>query len=244
VLEAEQGRIEPKHMAAALGDSVDFFTGDERVVGNTVSVVTTIKSTVWDPSAQRFWVASRGESPVGLGDFVEVDAERFWESATEEGARTLPGYRPRDPRLVEGMRHYREAYRAYHMENHLPDYRERALAELRKAARAFPTDGNLWVQAGIVAFGLRQFDEARGCFEQARVLKLSPHTAQVCDLYLARCMDIAGDRGAALALYRSGSATRDPKLRKAMLRGIRKPYRARETSRMLIDLQFPDTFHY
>lgn len=246
VLEPDKGMIEPRHMASVLGDAVDRYTGEERVVGNTLSVVTTVKSTVWEPETQRLWISTRGESPMGLGDFAEVEVDRFWRKGAEEAELpVLPGYRPRATGYLEGMRHYREAYRAFHMQSEMPDYLERTLAALRKATRAFPSDGHLWVQAAIVAFRAHEFREARECLERTSGLKLSPHTAGVRDLYLARCRDIAGERSDAVALYcEAEKRVADPCLREALARGRKRPYRAHETSRMLLDLQFPDTLHY
>lgn len=245
VIEENRGAVEPSHLALALGDQVDPFTGEERVVGNTVSVPTTIKSTVFDPLAQKLWVSCRQETPTGLGDFLEVDVDRFWDQSTsEEEWPSMPGYTPRNSRLTEGLRHYREAYRAFHMENHEPDYLERTLAALRKATRAYPEDGHLWVQAAILAFRCQQFGEAREYLERAKGLKLSRHIEGVRDLFLARCLDIEGKRQEAQSIYRQGIDTRDPMLRKAMRKGMRKPYRANYATSLLIDLQFPDTFHY
>jgi tetratricopeptide (TPR) repeat protein len=226
---------------------MDYFSGQERVFGNTVSVVTTIKSAVFDPERQKFWVGCREESPIGLGSYYEVDIDRFWKESHEEYEQKeelLPGYVPRDPRLLDGIRHYREAYRSYHMGNHEADYELKALSHLRKAVAAFPSDGHLWIQAGIVAFKLKDFDEAKSYFEGSRSRVLSQHVSCVRDLYLARCWDLSGMRQQAVELYRKHQNTHEPKLRKAFRKGLRRPYRAWETLRMLVDLQFPDTFQY
>ncbi|MGK5085001.1 C45 family autoproteolytic acyltransferase/hydrolase [Bdellovibrionota bacterium FG-1] len=248
VIEAHRGTLEPEHLSAVLGDQIDWCTGEERVVGNTVGVVTTIKSTVWDPEAQKLWVSARQQSPTGLGDYIEIDGNQFW--AIPEGELdeahwpTLPGYQPKHPELIGAMEHYRNAYQAHHMEGVSPENERRTLESLRLAAETMPSDGNLWMQTAIVAFGQHKFEEAKKHFERARTLKLSPHTAGVCELYLARSLDLAGDREGALKLYRPGASHRDPGLQEAMKRGLKRPYRAEETVQMMIDLQFPDTFHY
>ena len=183
---------------------------------------------------------------MGLGDFMQVDIDRFWlkDFKQAENLATIPGYRPAHPELLDGLRHYREAYRAFHMNSQEPDYVEKAQISLRKAVRAYPADGNLWVQAGQVAFKLREFQEAKSCFEEAKKRVLSKHVSDVCNLYLARCLDIAGERRKALEIYSLQASVEEPRLREAFRRGSKKRYREKETSRMLIDLQFPDTFHY
>ena len=245
VLEPHRGQIEPRHMTAALGDHIDRQTGEERVFGNTVSVMTTVKSTVFDAEGGKLWISARGESPMGLGPFLEVDLEKFWtQDKSEAEYVTLPGYQPRNPALVEGVRHYRDAYRAMHMEGHLPDSGERTLAALRRAVRAFPSDGNLWVQNGIIAFENAKFDEARRCLAEASSRKLTPHVSGVRDLFFARCLDIEGERERAVELYRGWERVHEPKLRKALKRGVNKPYHRSEVRNLMTDLQFPDAFQY
>ena len=248
ILEPNRGALEPHHMSAALGDHRDYFTGEERVFGNTLGVVTTVKSVVFEPEELRFWVGSRKESPLGLGQYLEVNLKSFWDKSQieyEESMSVLPGYQPKRPNLIEGVRHYRNAYRAFHMESHDDDYQLKSLEHLRKALVAYPEDAHVWIQAGIVAFKLNEFNEARRYFETTRQMVLSEHVILVRDLYLARCLDLAGEREKAKVLYAAHvNIAKEPKLLKAFKKGLKRPYRAQETDRILIDLQFPDTFEY
>jgi hypothetical protein len=256
LLAPHQGVLEPHHMSAALGDHVDYVTGQERVFGNTLSVVTTIKSAVFDPENLRFWMGSRQESPLGLGDYVEVKVEEFWKKSSEEYEQemsVLPGYRPQADGLVQAVHYYREAYQAYHMQNDAPDYQEKALGYLGQAALAYPQDGHLWIQKGLVAFKLHRFKEAREALERTLVSSggdplssvLSAHVSQVRDLYLARCLDCLGEREKAIYIYKTSLiSSQEPKLKKAFKQGIRSPYVSKNSSQMVIDLQFPDTFAY
>jgi hypothetical protein len=247
LLERHRGRLAPEHMAPALGDHFDPYSGVERVYGNTVSVITTIKSTIFEPGMQRFWLSCRGESPMGLGEFLEVDVDRFWSQSMGEegeGTRSIAGYEPRDARLAEGIRCYREAYRCFHVENHVPDYLERALEWCLRSIAAYPDDAHVWIQAGILAFRLKRFPEARRLLEEAGGRKLSPHVEGARALFLARCLDVAGEREAARELYARWPQTKEPKLRKALERGLRRPFRASEAARVHIDMQFPDVMEY
>ena len=248
ILEPHRGSIEPAHLSAALGDHRDYFTGDERVFGNTLSVVTTVKSVVFEPEDQKLWVGSRQESPLGLGKYLEVDLLNFWKKSPsdyEQEMNVLNGYQPQSTKLVEAVHHYRAAYRAFHIENQNDDYQTHALAHLEKAVATYPEDAHVWIQAGIVSFKLKKFKEARAYFEKTKPLALSAHVLLVRDLYLARCLDLAGEREQAVALYASHSQlAKEPKLLKAFKKGLKKPYQEKETDRILIDLQFPDTFEY
>ena len=245
-LKPNRGELEPRHMTSALGSQIDPQTGQERVIGNTVSVITTIKSAVFDPGAQKFWVSCRQESPTGLGDFLEINADTFWknENYSEDLWPSLPGYHPKDSTLIEGVRSYRVAYQSYHMESDHPGYLLRTYESLQKAAKLYPADGNIWVQKAILAVKLHRFKEARQFLEKTLDLILTPHITNVRNLYIARCLDIEKDRQAALLLYSQWETVNDPSLRQAMFKGLKKPYRAKDTQSMMIDLQFPDTFHY
>lgn len=252
LLDGLRGRADAASLVRVLGDQVDPFTGEERIFGNTLGVVNTIKSVVFDPEAQRLHVSARGESPMGLAArYLQVDATDFWaesaESAREKAqAGALPGYQPRDPGLVEAVRAYRQAYIEWHMSSHNPDYRERTCEALERVVALKPTDPNLRVQAGIVNFLLARHEQARAHFAWALKGGLTPHARRVTALFVARGLDLEGKRTEALELYRStlDSGEIEPRLREALESGARKPYRDQWRSRLHVDLQFPDAFSY
>ncbi|MBI2712451.1 MAG: hypothetical protein HYX41_06310 [Bdellovibrio sp.] len=247
VLHENLGKLTPQILAKTLSEHRDFFSGQERVFGNTVSVVTTVKSAVFEPESLRFWMAHRSESPVGLGGYLKVDMDRFWKQdaeTLEDSTEILPGYQSEAPGFTEGVRHYREAYRSYHMDCDQPDFKEKTLENVKKAIEAYPSDGHLWLQAGYLAFKLKKFTEAEGFFAGTLNHHFSPHVAQVRDLYLARCFDLRGARKMALELYQSHPRIQEPKLRRAFKKGLKRPYRAAEVEKIVLDMQFPDTFQY
>lgn len=246
LLASNRGLLEPRHMALALGDHMDEMTGEERIFGNTVSVVTTVKSAVFEPGSQKLWVSNRDESPTGLGKFLEFDmnAALAGKDVFHEPGAALSGYVPAHPDLIDGVRKYRKAYRAWHMENDQPDFKEKTLAALKETLAVFPLDGYVWVQAGIVAFNLRSFDEAQSYMEEACKRTLSRHVGLVRDLFLARCYDVAGKRPEALAIYRRYEEVPEPRLRKAYQKGVRRPFRRSQVDRIMIDLQFADAHAY
>lgn len=245
ILEPLKGKVTAETLTGMLGDHIDYQTGDERVFGNTISVVTTVKSVVWEPETQRMLIGARGRSPMGLDHFVEVDLDHLWENgASEKDVRLVPGYRPRNPGLVEGVDAYRDAYVAYHMNGLEPDHLEKTLAALRRALAAYPDDGNLWVQTGIVAFRMKRFEEARKYFDEARNRTLVDHVRYVALLFMARSCDVLGAREEAKKIYSIYKEVEEPKLRAALRKGLRRRYRARWAEHMLLDLQYPDAHQY
>lgn len=251
VLEKSRGDLDPFQMCKALGDHEDPISHQMRVMGNTISVVTTVTSAVFEPESLKFWMSNRNESPTGLGDFVGVDIERFWtmspqecEAEHEGVTEVLSPNRDQDPRLLEAVHYYHKAYCHFHMSEGKPEDFDQCLYELQRATAAYPEDGHLWVQTGILAFQMQRFEEARSSLEQSRSRVLSPHVQAVRDLYLGRCYDLAGERERALELYSAHPEVHEPKLRKAFAKGIKRRYQSHEIGRVVIDLQFPDTFEY
>ncbi|MBI2519595.1 MAG: hypothetical protein HYV97_04235 [Bdellovibrio sp.] len=245
VLMANRGRITPATMSAMLGDHVDPWTGEERVLGNTLSVMATVKSVVFSPEEQILYVSTRGRSPMGLGDFMQIDAKSFWTDQTSEEAwPMIAGNSPKTPGFMAAVEAYREGYRIWHMESHTEDYAERALVCLRKAQALLPSDPHLSMQVGNVALKLGHFAEAIKHLEQAKKGKLAQYLAAVCDLFLARAWDATGDRDRALKLYQIWANYPDPRLREAMLEGVRRPYHKKQIGQIMLDMQFIDPIMY
>jgi hypothetical protein len=242
-LEPKKGQITPAMLCQLVGNHTDHLTGVERILGNSLSVVTSVKSVVFEPEDMKFWISTRKESPTGLdSEFIGVDVAKFWSNENEPPK--LPGYKPVSPTLVPGMHEYRKAYRAWHLENDKPDFEETAYASARKAAEIHPVDGHVWVMAGILAFKVWKFDDAFFCLQQAISKQISSHLRNVCSLFIARCHDIRGDRDKAKLLYAQYRAAEDPRLRSAMRKGLWLAYKAKDTSSIALDLQFPDALHY
>ncbi|MEK6624502.1 MAG: hypothetical protein AABY86_06020, partial [Bdellovibrionota bacterium] len=235
----------PATMSSMLGDHVDPWTGEERVLGNTLSVMATVKSVVFSPEEQILYVSTRGSSPMGLGDFLKIDVNSFWANRTsEETWPTIPGNRPKTPGFMPAVEAYREGYRIWHMESHTDDYAERALVHLRKAQALLPSDPHLSMQVGNVALKLGHFEEAIKHLEQAKCGKLAHYLAAVCDLFLARSYDATGERERALKLYQSWAKYPDARLREAMHQGLRRPYHKKQIDQIMLDMQFVDPIMY
>lgn len=242
LLGQKRGSLVATDLASALGDHYDSMTQTSRVVGNTVSVVSTVASVVFEPQDQRLWVSTRKQSPTALGDFLEIDVEKFWN----------PGYVPAkmkppsslSPRFLQAIDHFQKAYTSWHTHNHLDHFAETSRAELFKAATLYPEDGNLWLQLGIVDFYLKRTHDALENFQQALTRKLAHHSMAVCQLYVARCFDLNGNRLAAKAIYQTVDSISEPKLKDAYRHGLRKSFRFSKFSTMMVDLQFADTICY
>jgi len=230
-----------------LGDHVDYFSGTERVFGNTVSVITSIKSVVFDPSKSRLYVGNRHESPVGLGNFLELDLEKMWDmDFSELGELPVhPGYQPQSPKLIQAVSEYREAYRCFHIENFHDDYMINTRNHLRKAVRTFPQDGHMQLQMALVYFKTKSPKKALFHFQKAREMGLTHHLEGVCKLFHARCLDLVGRRKEAKEIYKSTlEEINEPGLKEALQKGLSSKYKKKMLSHLMLDLQFPAPHHY
>ncbi len=248
-VESRRGSVDAALLAETLGSHRDPVTDEVRLFGNTVSVPDTIKSVVFDPGAQRFWMSTNSQAPTGFeGRFVEIDVEGFWQTnagRSRSGARTVKGWSAPSDAFREGIRHFREAYKAWHTDSDQPDHRQRSLEALERCVAAYPDDGHAWVQLGLVSFKLGRFDRAGEAFNEALNRPLSRHTRSVARLFLARVRDLQNLRGEAGVLYENAlQEAEEPRLVAALTAGRNRPYRASEVSKVDIFLQFPDTLQY
>lgn len=231
--------LEPRNLMAALGDHVDILNGQQRVFGNTISVINTVCSIVMAPQSQHIWLSTRSESPTGLGNFLEVDLQNFWKNSDDTIPKKVISHSI-NPKLAEGVRWYRKAYQAYQMAPHNAETLSLTREFISKSIDAFPSDGHLYLQLGLICFRMEKFDEAETAFIQVR--NCSENVLSVRDLYLARCYDLTGRRKKALQLYKRVCSV--DKLQKAFEKGLRRPYNRKNANKTMIELQFPDTFIY
>ncbi|MFZ9595724.1 MAG: C45 family autoproteolytic acyltransferase/hydrolase [Bdellovibrionia bacterium] len=247
LLEEHRGELTARHLIQTLGDHVDPYSQSERIFANTISVTTTVNSAVFDPEQLRFWISNRLHSPVGLGDFIEVDTKRFWNTPLQEyesSMEVIPGYQPKHPKLKEAIHAYRSAYCHFHMNTHDANDLGPALTSLERAAALYPNDEHLLIQAALIAFKLKQFDKAFAYLTQTLSGSLTLHTTMVRDLFLARLHDLRDERSQALELYQKHPCIPEPKLSEAFAHGMEAPYHPDQTQSLVIDLHFPDVFEY
>jgi len=245
ILTEDKGQLTPGHLAKVMGDHLDPWSGEERVLGNTVSVMSTIKSVVFSPEDLKLWVSSRQESPTGLGKFLEIDTSNFWQKdSAEENWPYLQGNRPSTPGLVKDIANYRRAYQIWHMQSHTSDYKERTLEALKHTLLEGCHDPHVETQAGHVAFKLGMFDQALIHFEKSTQGKMTEHLSAVRDLFLARCLDIQNQRDRAREIYAKWATYREERLAREMRRGLKRPYNKSGVKKVMLDLQFVDPLVY
>lgn len=249
LLGPKQGKGTAQDLMDTLSDSMDPKTGEPRVVGNTMSVVTNVHSVVFEPEDDVIWVSARPESPTGWGPYYRLDSKTIWEQSEHDVVSKA--YTPPLPthydaaRLRESMAEYRKAYRIWQIDRPKPTEREETFRHLSRAAEIYPEDGNLWLQLGLVGFSMKKWDVAGRALQAALSRTLTPHSQAVAHLFSGRLCDLAGEREEAIRHYSSVDAfALEPRIRKALNQGKRKAYGGASLGLIQLDLQFPDALHY
>lgn len=244
-LKSHREHFELKDALSVLAQHEDVETGETRVFGNTPSVVTTIQTVIFDPDHESLWVSNRNETPTTLGPYVKLPVT--WNQGFEDLAPVPVGHHL-SPAFLESLHHYHEAYVAWQV-NHLDAHIAHEFLE--KAIQSYPQDAHLFMQKGYFDLILGNYESARSTFEQALKRKLSAHHQNVSRYFLANCLDLLGDRAAALAAYQavlnnanSSSSELNPKLKKKVLKRLKKPLKPRHCKKIMPDLQFPEPIEY
>jgi len=234
----------------ALSNHRDFETGETRVFGNTVSVVTTIQSTVIDPAHECFYLSCRDETPTPLGPFVRLPFQ--WKDLPESSeAEMVSPSTEWSQEFLTALHAYHEAYVTWQVYDRAQkrDWLGRsdvAHAYLLEATDTLPTDPHLWMQRGYFELLHSQHKVALECFEKALALKLSHHHRSVALYFKAACLDLLGDRANAVRHY-GEVLSREPidsKLQKRARNRLEKPFQRAYCQKIEPDLQFVEPIQY
>ena len=231
LLEARAGTLDSEEMAAILGD-----TGSrpECRVRDSIAMVMTVGSVVFRPSDGVFWVGT-GEAPTSHGEFIPFSLDANGPDAS------LPSMwigGPLDAPGREAFDRFRRAFVAYVDEENIAGARE----HIALACELAPTQPIYHALAGL--FAINQVDAvgAEDAFDRAIELG-HPDEERRASLHLwrARARDLDGRRDAAIADYRTSLGLRaDPPVRKAALRGLKRPYGPRRARAMHVDVGLGD----
>ena len=244
-----KGKVGPQNLMAMLGDHHDYYSNSERIFGNTISVVTTIKSVVFDGGMDKFYISTRHRSPVGLGPFAEINMEQWWDS--DWSKMPLPVlHHPktaetRAPHFEAALHQYREAYRYHHIESDRTDYMQKTTEHLEAAYRLIPEDPHVGLQWALLLFKQERFQESEKILDKVLTQSLTLHLNGVAKLFKARCLDLEGKRDEALIIYKATfELMKEPGLRDALKKGIKRSYKKKMLTELMLDLQFPAPHHY
>jgi tetratricopeptide (TPR) repeat protein len=231
----------------ALSDHTDPETGETRVFGNTVSVVTTIQSVVIDPAQSCFYLSNRDETPTPIGPFVKLPFKWSDLPRSDEEAEKFSPSTVRSPEFMSALHAYHEAYVNWQVAtNEKSGNSEVTHAYLLQATDLLPEDPHLWMQRGYFELMHYQTKAALDCFEKALDLKLSEHHRSVALYFKAACLDLLGDRANAVRHY-GEVLTRpdlDSKLHKKAKNRLEKPFQRAYCQKIEPDLQFVEPLQY
>jgi predicted choloylglycine hydrolase len=235
----------------ALASHRDHETGETRIFGNSVSVVTTIQSLAIDLRNQKIHLSTRRETPTPLGPYLSIPTE--WNQIAVTATQPSVTHLNSDftPAFLEALRHYHFAYISWHVMSETPS---QTLEHLIHATDALQSnqqnDPHLWMQRGYFELLLARtdghFENALNCFRTALKEKISLHHQQVARYFESACLDLLGQHRAAMDTYQmlADAIDVDPKLKKRAIKRLKKPYRPVDCLRLVPDLQFVEPLEY
>jgi hypothetical protein len=236
-----------KQALSALASHRDHETGETRIFGNSVSVVTTIQSLAIDLKNRDIHLSIRKETPTPLGPFLRIPME--WSQL--ETALASPQLTYLEDSFPEGflkaLHHYHLAYCSWHVKSETP---LQALEHLILATEHLPHDPHLWMQRGyfelLLSSAPGHYETALNCFEKALSEKMSLHHRQVARYFQSVCKDLLGRHPEALTEYQllADATDIDPKLKKRAIKRLKKPFQSKDCQKLVPDLQFVEPLEY
>ncbi len=224
LVEQMRGSLAPADVPRIMSDCVDYFEGKRRIAGNIVGATNNSQSVVFSPDDDSMWIAN-GDFPVCMSDIFHgfrisalFDADRDnYEIADIPGAGQL------DDTERAAQRHYQEAWVA-HFDNFRDDL---AVFHLRRASELVPDEPVYSRLVGFIMMKQGQYEQALPFFVnnaqydyKVQIMKAES------ELWLGRCLDLAGQRGKAVDHYRVAAQLDAQPVSAAAGKNINSPFRA------------------
>ncbi|WP_243394782.1 C45 family peptidase [Leptospira adleri] len=188
-----------KDLQELLNDTIDQQSGESRIMGSTIRQVTSVKSVVMSPEAQKLYV-STGCAPTGGGPYLEIPIT--WSET--------PGYKIIDPKEDSknkknqskndaAIQHYKEAM-LINDDSKLGGVAE-ILDHLEKAKGFVQKDPSISFLQAILKLETGQWKEASDLFEESSQLETGPCRKAQSQLWWARTQSVLGKKKSASQLY-------------------------------------------
>ena len=235
----------------AISSHVDHTTGETRVYGNTVSLVTTIQSIVMDLAEQSIYLSARHETPTPLGPFLKLPLHWSALNSSDFEEVLVSPSTQHSEEFITAAHAYHQAYVAWQVRGQGSKAgAEQAHAFLIQATDAQPQDPHLWLQRGYFEMMHNEVKTALQCFSEGLKYKMSHHYQSVAKYFQAACLDILGSRSEAILIYQgllapsSSGHGLDPKINKKVQKRLQKPFEAAYCQKIVPDLQFVEPLQY
>lgn len=233
------GTLEMKYLLNALRDTLDLETGKNRVIGNTINVVNTIKSVGFDLSNEDLFLSTGSPeytAPV-QGQYLHLNLKNGFDGLSHKTFKLTPNC----PNLLEAIKNHKLAYYNYNILK-LPSLTRESVSYLEKAVKAYPSDDNIKLQLAYLYFKEKNLYAAKDIFLNLDPGSISIYSWLVSRLFLARIYDLLEMRDSAIILYSENLPLilKEKELRKAFEKGLSRKFKHSEIESVILDLQFVD----
>lgn len=237
------GTLEMKDLLNTLRDTLDLETGKNRVIGNTINVVNTIKSVGFDLSNEDLFLSTGSPeytAPV-QGQYLHLNLKNGFDGLSHKNFKLTPTC----PNLLEAIKNHKLAYYNYNILK-LQSLNRESVSYLEKAVKAYPSDDNLKLQLAYLYFKEKNFYAAKDIFLNLDPGSISTYSWLVSRLFLARIYDLLEMRDSAIILYAENLPLilKEKELRKAFAKGLSRKFKHSEIESVILDLQFVDPIDF
>ncbi|EPG75920.1 acyl-coenzyme A:6-aminopenicillanic acid acyl-transferase [Leptospira fainei serovar Hurstbridge str. BUT 6] len=185
-----------------LNDSIDPTSGGQRVMGSTIRQITSVKSVVMSPEAQKIYI-SVGTAPTGGGPYIEIPMS--WES---------PGHKiidfPKKEKSKNGkadnsgqtiaVKHYKNAMLLN--DTATSANLDEVIEQLQLAGRYAENDPSLLFLEAMLHLEKDRFRQGGELLEKAVAYESSPFRKRQAELWLARTYSASGKRSGSEHFYK------------------------------------------
>ncbi len=225
-----------------LGSHIELSTGERRVFGNTVSVITAIQSVAFDPKNECLYLSIRQETPTGIGPYLKIPFSFDRWNQERETEILEPGLGFPEP-FLKALHLYHQAYVSWQVrgeESAVPH------AFLIQACEVLPTDPHLQMQRGYFELMNGNPQEGLRAFSLALQAKLSAHSESVARYFRGCALDLLGRREEAVREFQTvlNAHAVDERLEARSRKRLNRPFQASMCKRIEPDLQFVEPLNY
>jgi hypothetical protein len=227
------GKITTKDMIGICGNHEDPYSKSPKVFGNTISVMTTVKSVVMEPATFTLNISNRKKSPVGLGDFLKITEESFRGGEIQKISN--PNIYSKE--FLKTIDIYRESYIAANM---IGDYK-RAYDKIKEISGKDQSDPHINIQCALLALKNNSPIEALEYFNYTDQAMTTPHLKNCVNYFKHLIYKDLNEQQTSLETQKKISKNSCERI----LKSLKKDRNIKDIQNILmLDLQFPEPIEF
>ena len=227
------GQIQVKDLIELCGTHSDPHSKTDKIFGNTLSVITTVKSVVMDPKNFTLYASTKNTSPVGVGDFAKIDVDSFNGS----DLKIIPNQSRYKSDFLDQLSKYRLSYIHAQMNG---DFLS-AYKELKEISGENQIDPHINLQCAYIALKLDKYSEAGFYLNCVNEKNITHHLKNCLYFFKSIVLKKQNKNEEHKNCLKKVKSPICEKLSQAIKKSIKKNYSSRD---IMLDMQFPEPIEY